>query len=85
MRLALKLIGLLATIPVLGILGLSFWLTFERPQLLPLASAYAARIVCSNVFNAGRDVETIRRDDLVAQGHPVFNYMKIDVDASIGV
>ncbi len=81
MRLALKLIGLLATIPVLGIFGLSLWLTFERPQLLPLASAYTARIVCSNVFNAGRDVETIRRDDLVAQGHPVFNYMKIDVDA----
>jgi hypothetical protein len=81
MRLALKLIGLLATIPVLGILGLSFWLTFVRPELLQNATATAARIVCSNHFIAHRDVQTIRRDDLVALGHPVFNFMKIDVDA----
>jgi CubicO group peptidase (beta-lactamase class C family) len=72
---------MLAAILILGILGLVVRYTYLRPELLPFASTYAARIVCSNVFNAGRDVETIRRDDLVAQGHPIFNYMKIDVDA----
>ena len=81
MRLARKLIGLLGAIAVLGVLGLSFWLTFARPELAPLASIYAARIVCSNHFIAGRNVESIRREDLVAQGHKIFNFMKIDVDA----
>ena len=81
MRLSLKLIGLLATIPVLGILGLSFWLTFVRHELLLSGTAFAARVVCSNYFIANRDVETIRRDDLVALGHPVFNFMKINVDS----
>jgi CubicO group peptidase (beta-lactamase class C family) len=80
MRLALKLVGLLATITVLGIFGLSFWLTFVRPELLQNGTATAAKLVCSNHFIAHRDVEAIRRDDLVALGHPVFNYMKIDVD-----
>lgn len=65
----------------MGILGLSGWLAFARPELLPNATATAARIVCSNHFIAHRDVETIRRDDLVALGHPVFNFMKIEVDA----
>ncbi|NTG20660.1 serine hydrolase [Agrobacterium rhizogenes] len=36
--------------------------------------------MCSNVFDAGRDVESIRRDDLVALGHPIFNLMRIQVD-----
>jgi len=81
MRLTLKLIGLLAIILALGILGLVVRYTFFRPEVLPLASTYAARIVCSNHFIGARDVETIRRDDLVALGHPAFNYMKIDVDA----
>jgi hypothetical protein len=39
-------------IPLLGILGLSGWLAFVRPEILPLASAYAAKMVCSNVFIA---------------------------------
>jgi CubicO group peptidase (beta-lactamase class C family) len=79
-RRSLKLFTILVAIPFLGILGRSGWLAFTRPELLPLASTYAARIVCSNVFIAKRDVETIRRDDLVALGHPIFKFMKIDVD-----
>ena len=42
MRRVLKLLGFLAAIPLLGILALSGWLAFIRPELLPLFSAYAA-------------------------------------------
>jgi CubicO group peptidase (beta-lactamase class C family) len=80
MRWALRSFALLVAILALGILGLSGWLTFARPELLPLASTYTARIVCSQVFIAKRDVEVIRRTDLLALGHPIFNLMKIDVD-----
>ena len=54
MRRVLKLFKFLVAIPLLGILGLSGWLAFIRPELLPLASAYAAKTVCSNVFIAKR-------------------------------
>ncbi len=59
MRRVLKLIKPLVAIAVLGILGPSGWLAFIRPELLPLASAYAAKIVYSNVFFAKRDADAV--------------------------
>jgi CubicO group peptidase (beta-lactamase class C family) len=80
MRWALVLLGSLAAILVLGILGLSVWLVFIRQEALQLASAYAAKIVCSNVFIAKREMNAILRTDLVAL-HPIFRVMKIEVSA----
>jgi hypothetical protein len=53
MRWVLRLFNFLVAILLLGILGLTGWLAFVRPDLLPLFSAHAAKIVCSNVFIAG--------------------------------
>jgi hypothetical protein len=43
----------------LGIFGLSGWVALARRDALELASAYAAKTVCSNVFMVKRDVDSI--------------------------
>jgi hypothetical protein len=80
MRRVLRLLIFLTAIPLLGILGLSGWLASVRPELLPLASAYAAKIVCSNVFIAKRDPDAVIRTDVRFREHSVAKLMKIDVD-----
>jgi hypothetical protein len=82
MRRVLKLFKFLVAIPLLGILGLSGWLAFIRPELLPLASAYAAKTVCSNVFIAKRDADAVIRTDVQFAEHRVVKLMKIDVDTA---
>jgi CHASE2 domain-containing sensor protein len=64
MRRALKSIKILVAIPLLGILGLSGWLAFIHPGLMPLFSAYAAKTVCSNIFIAKRDADAVIRTDV---------------------
>jgi CubicO group peptidase (beta-lactamase class C family) len=82
MRRVLKLFKFLVAIPLLGILGLSGWLAFIRPELLPLFSAYAAKTVCSNVFVAKRDADTVIRTDVQFAEHSVTKLMKIDIDTA---
>ena len=82
MRQVLKLFKFLVPIPLLGIVGLSGWLSFVDPEILPLASAYAAKIVCSNVFIAKRDVDEVIRTDLQFREGSAVKFMKIDVDTA---
>ena len=81
MHWALRLFGFIVGILALAILGLGGWIAIARQDALQLASAAAAKIVCSNVFIANRDVDAILRAELLALGHPVFRLMKIDVSA----
>ena len=53
-----------------------------RPEILPLASAYAAKMVCSNVFIAKRDFDAVIRTDVQFREGSVANFMKIDVDTT---
>jgi CubicO group peptidase (beta-lactamase class C family) len=80
MRRVLQLFKFLVAVPLLGILGLTGWLAFVRPELLPLASAYAAKMVCSNVFIAKRDADAVIRTDVQFREGRVVKLMKIDVD-----
>jgi hypothetical protein len=80
MRRVLELFKSLVALLLLGILGLSVWLAFIRPELLPLASAYAAKTVCSNVFIAKRDPDAVIRTDVQFAERRVAELMKIDVD-----
>jgi CubicO group peptidase (beta-lactamase class C family) len=80
MRRVLELFKFLVALLLLGILGLSVWLAFIRPELLPLASAYAAKTVCSNVFIAKRDPDAVIRTDVQFAERRVAELMKIDVD-----
>ncbi|MBV9066323.1 MAG: hypothetical protein JO004_11240, partial [Methylobacteriaceae bacterium] len=81
MRWTLRFFGFVAAIPAFATLALWAWVTFVRPDVLQLASAYAAKTVCSNVFIAKRDVDAIVRTDLLAL-EPIFHLMKIEVSAA---
>ena len=82
MRLALRIFGIVVGILVLAILGLGGWIVIARQDVLQLVSAAAAKTVCWNVFMAGRDADAIVQADLVAVEHPIFRWVKIDVNAA---
>ena len=82
MRRVLKLFKVVLAITLLGILGLSGWLAFIRPELLQLVSAYAAKTVCSNVFIAKRDADAVIRTDVQFAEHRIVKLMKINIDAA---
>lgn len=75
-RIALGLLGVL----LLGLL----WLWALPPAMLRVGASYAAKIVCSNVFLAQRDAQTVLRDDVQAHGHPLLKYMRVTVDREGG-
>ncbi|MEM9279925.1 MAG: serine hydrolase, partial [Pseudomonadota bacterium] len=56
------------------------YLKFAPPELLRVATNYSAKIVCSNVFIAGRDAHEVLAVDVQAPGHPLLKYISIDVD-----
>jgi CubicO group peptidase (beta-lactamase class C family) len=81
MHWALRLFGFVVGILAVAILGLIGWIVIARQDELQRISAAAAKIVCSNVFMAKRDVDAIVRADLLALGLPIFRLIKIDVSA----
>lgn len=82
MRLALRIFGIVLGILALAIFGFTGWIVIARQDALQLASAATAKIVCSNVFMAGRDADATFQADLLALGHPILRLMKIDVSAA---
>ncbi|WP_411032650.1 serine hydrolase domain-containing protein [Shinella sp. BYT-45] len=75
-RLAAWALSLLAFIVVVG----ASWLIVSPPALLLVGSGYAAKIVCSNVFIAGRDPAEVLAEDVQAPGHPLLKLMRQAVD-----
>jgi len=55
------------------------WLWAEPPQLLRVAANYSAKIVCSNVFLAGRDPQEVLRSDIQSTGNPVLRLMRVSL------
>ena len=55
--------------------GLAAWLAIAPPELIRVGAAYSAKIVCSNVFIAGRDPDEVLRVDVQAPGHWLLKYM----------
>jgi CubicO group peptidase (beta-lactamase class C family) len=82
MRRILALFTCLVSIPLLGVVGLTGWVAFFRPDLLPLISAYAAKTVCSNVFIAKRDADAVIRTDVQFMEHSVTKLVKIHIDTA---
>lgn len=82
MRLALKMFRFLVAILLLGILGFAGWLTFSPPNGLVSASAYAAKMVCSNVFIAERDADAVIKTDLALTHPRIVERLKINVDTA---
>lgn len=80
MRLLSKLITIVApALAALLIVGF-FWLWLAPPDLLRVGTGYAAKIVCSNVFLAGRDAGDVLADDVQAPGHPLLKLAGVEVD-----
>lgn len=75
--------GIAMTVMVV-LIGLGLWLYFIPPNLLRVGSGYAAKIVCSNVFIAGREAGEVLSADVQAPGHPLLRLMRIDVDRENG-
>jgi CubicO group peptidase (beta-lactamase class C family) len=70
-------------VSLLLIVVLVLWL--KPPELLRIGANYAAKIVCSNVFLAGRDPEEVLRDDVQAPGIAIMRYLKVSVDRNTDV
>ncbi|RKE84290.1 serine hydrolase [Rhizobium sp. AG855] len=80
MRLLSKLVAALGVLFAVLLIGVCAWLWLAPPDLLRVGTGYAAKIVCSNVFLAGRDADDVLADDVQAPGHPLLKLVGIDVD-----
>ncbi|NRB34399.1 MAG: serine hydrolase [Rhodobacteraceae bacterium] len=60
------------------------YLWIAPPNLLKVGTNYAAKIVCSNVFLAGRDAQEVLALDVQAPGHPLLKQVSVSVDESAG-
>lgn len=74
----------LAAAVLLVIAGTGIWLYAAPPELIRVGSNYAAKIVCSNVFVAGRDAAEVLKVDVQAPGHPLLRLMSVSVDPEAG-
>jgi CubicO group peptidase (beta-lactamase class C family) len=84
MRIAAKIAKWLAGLAVFALIGLAAWLYFAPPATIRVAAGYSAKIVCSNVFIAGRDAADVLQADVQAPGHPILKLINVVVDESAG-
>ncbi|TPK64597.1 serine hydrolase [Mesorhizobium sp. B2-4-19] len=84
MRFVVKIVKWLLDLIVLAVAGLFAWLYIAPPELIRVGSGYSAKIVCSNVFIAGRDANEVLAVDVQAPGHPLLRLMRVSVDKNRG-
>ncbi len=75
-----KVLTWLLGLVTVGMAAIIAWLVVAPPELLRVGDGYAAKIVCSNVFIAGRDGNTVLAEDVQAPGHPLLRFVRISVD-----
>ncbi|PSJ63657.1 serine hydrolase domain-containing protein [Pseudaminobacter soli (ex Li et al. 2025)] len=84
MRVILKIVKWFVGLVLLAAVALGIWLYAAPPALIRVAAGYTAKIVCSNVFIAGRDPEEVLKVDVQAPGHPILKLMSVKVDSEKG-
>ncbi|TIS55206.1 serine hydrolase [Mesorhizobium sp.] len=84
MRIILRIVKWLLGLVVLAVAALAAWLYVAPPELIRVGSGYSAKIICSNVFLAGRDANEVLAVDVQAPGHPLLRLMKVSVDKEKG-
>lgn len=67
------------------VIALALLLWLKPPALLRVGANYAAKIVCSNVFLAGRDPDQVLRVDVQAPGISILKLMRVSVDRTRGI
>ena len=80
MRFISKVLKWLLGLVVAVLVGATLWLYVAPPALIRVAAGYSAKIVCSNVFVAGRDAGRVLELDVQAPGHPILKFIDVDVD-----
>jgi CubicO group peptidase (beta-lactamase class C family) len=75
-----KIIPRLAVALVLVLTVSAFALWLKPPDILRVGANYSAKIVCSNVFLAGRDPDEVLHIDVQAPGVALLRLMRISVD-----
>ncbi|MCO6388050.1 serine hydrolase [Aliihoeflea sp. 40Bstr573] len=80
MRLLVKLLKGALVVLLVAVAALAGWLYLAPPDLIRVGTGYTAKIVCSNVFIAGRDPQEVLAVDVQAPGHPLLGFIDIDVD-----
>jgi CubicO group peptidase (beta-lactamase class C family) len=81
----MKIFRRIAGVLLLLIAALALLLWFKPPALLRVGANYSAKIVCSNVFLAGRDPDEVLRVDVQAPGIALLKAMRVSVDREHGV
>ena len=76
----MRLIKWFLTLIVAAVVLAVLWLAVAPPALIQVASAYSAKIVCSNTFIAGRDPAQVLMDDVQAPGHWLLKYIRLETD-----
>lgn len=84
MRVVAAILKWLIVLIVVAVAGVGIWLVAAPPALIRVATGYAAKIVCSNVFIAARDPDDVLINDVQAPGHPILRLIDIDVDREAG-
>lgn len=81
----MKILRRIVVVLALLIVALALLLWLKPPALLRVGANYSAKIVCSNVFLAGRDPEEVLRVDVQAPGISILKLMRVSVDRERGV
>ncbi|MEI1246473.1 serine hydrolase domain-containing protein [Rhizobium aouanii] len=84
MRFVPRVLKALTLLLVLIVVAGAAWLFVRPPELLRVGDGYAAKIVCSNVFIAGRNAEDVLEDDVQAPGNPLLRLVRVSVDRDNG-
>ncbi len=84
MRIVVRIVKWLAALVAVAVAALFIWLYVSPPDLIRVGAGYSAKIVCSNVFLAGRDAQDVLALDVQAPGHPLLKLMRVDVDREAG-
>lgn len=81
----MRILRRLVAVIILVMLALFCLLWLRPPALLRVGAGYAAKIVCSNVFLAGRDPNEVVVQDVQAPGVWILHLIRVRVDREHGV
>jgi CubicO group peptidase (beta-lactamase class C family) len=84
MRVVLRILKALLALVIVAVIGGALWLYVRPPELLRVGDGYAAKIVCSNVFMAGRDPDAVLAEDVQAPGNPLLRLIRVSVNREEG-
>jgi len=62
------------------LLAAFIWLSVAPPATVRVATGYAAKMVCSYTFLAGRDAQLSMQEDVRERGHPIMGLVSVKAD-----